>query len=224
MGARKLYAKLKDAIHRIKRFFGRDKLFNLLRVRGLLVKRRRKYVLTTQSKHRFKKYDNKMKTFKPSKPHQAWVADMTYLRTKESFAYLFLLTDAYSRKIVGWELSKSMGIEGALQAARMAVRQCPQTRGLLHHSDRGFQYCAPSYAGKMESIGIDMSMGEAGNCYDNAMAERVNGILKGEYGLDATFNNIKEAFKAVREGIKDYNEQRPHWSLKLQIPAVIHVA
>jgi putative transposase len=222
LGTKKVYKKFYDSIHAIHPRLGRDKLFCLLGSRGLLIKRRRKYAITTQSRHRFKKYDNKMKEFKPQGVHQAWVGDMTYLRTRQGFGYLFLLTDAYSRKIVGWELTTSPGIEAALKAARMAIKQCSGTKDLIHHSDRGFQYCSPLYTSEMESKGIQMSMGEAGNCYDNAMAERVNGILKAEYGMDATFTNIGEALKATKESIKDYNEERPHWSLQLQIPSVLH--
>lgn len=224
LGVKKVYHKRKRCIKAINSSLGRDKLFDLLRRHGLLIKRRRKYAVTTESKHRFKKYENKMKGFKPTMPHQAWVGDITYLRTKQGFVYLFLLTDAFSRKIVGWEVNRSLAIEGALQAADMAIKQCPCTTRLIHHTDRGFQYCSPMYAGKMESKGMQMSMGEAGNCYDNAMAERINGILKSEYGLDETFKDIKEALKATRESIKDYNEQRPHWSLNLQIPSFIHAA
>jgi putative transposase len=224
LGVKKVYSKRRVCIHGINGSLGRDKLFDLLRKHGLLIKRRRKYAVTTQSSHRFKKYQNKMKGFKAARPHEAWVGDITYLRTRQGFVYLFLLTDAFSRKIVGWELNKSLGIEGALRAARMAIKQCPCTKALIHHTDRGFQYCSPIYVNQMESKGIQMSMAEAGNCYENAMAERVNGILKAEYGLDATFEDLREALQATRESIKDYNEQRPHWSLKLQIPSVIHAA
>jgi transposase InsO family protein len=222
LGVRKLYHKLGGAIHEIDGSLGRDKLFRLLGERGLLIKRRRKYAYTTESRHRFRKYKNQMEGFKAEGPHQAWVGDMTYLRTRQGFVYLFLLTDAYSRKVVGWELTKSPGVEAAMKAARMAIKQCPDSKRLIHHTDRGFQYCSPGYVKMLESKGIRMSMGEAGNCYENAMAERVNGIFKEEYGLDQTFNDLGEAKKATKESIKDYNEQRPHWSLKFNVPSVIH--
>jgi transposase InsO family protein len=224
LGVRKVYHKRYNCIKGINSSLGRDKLFDLLRRHNLLVSRRRKYAVTTDSKHRFRKYENKLEGFTPARPHQAWVGDITYLRTRQGFVYLFLLTDAFSRKIVGWHVARSLRIEDALQAAKMAIRQCPNTKGLIHHTDRGFQYCSPAYTNKMESIGIQMSMGEAGNCYDNAMAERVNGILKSEYGLDETFRDFKETLRATTESIKDYNEQRPHWGLKLEIPSVIHAA
>lgn len=222
MGGKKLYHLLQADIHRIDASMGRDKFFGLLRHWRLIVKRKRKYAITTESYHRFKVYKNKLLNFEPMYPHQAWVCDITYVRIKNGFVYLFLITDAYSRKIVGWELSNSLGLEGALRSLAMAIRQCPCPEGLIHHSDRGFQYCSNEYVARLKVKGIDISMAEAGNCYENAMAERVNGILKGEYGLDETFADEREARRCIKEGIKAYNEQRPHWSLKLQIPAVVH--
>lgn len=222
LGVRKIYEKFGAQIHDINASLGRDKLFTLLRRRGLLIRRRRKYARTTESRHRFRKHTNMIKAFRAGKPHQAWVADMTFIRTAHGFIYLFLLTDVYSRKIVGWHLTKSPDVASAIKAMRMAIGQSPDSKGLIHHSDRGFQYCSPAYVKILESHQIVISMGEVGNCYENAMAERVNGILKDEYGLDATFKDISEALRVTREGIRDYNEQRPHWSLKLGIPSVIH--
>lgn len=222
MGGKKLYGLLGDKIHRCKAVMGRDKFFDLLRCRGLLVKRRRKYAITTQSRHRFRVHQNLLKGYNPEGPHKVWVSDITYIRSGAGFMYLFLITDGYSRKIVGWELSNSLGLGGALKSLKNALRQCPDPTGLIHHSDRGFQYCSNEYVNKLLSKGGRMSMGEAGNCYDNAKAERVNGILKDEYGLDEHFLNEKHATRAVREAIYLYNEQRPHWSLGLQIPAEVH--
>lgn len=222
MGGKKLYWLLQEEIHHIDASMGRDKFFFLLGTWGLLVKWRRKYAITTQSYHRFRVYTNKLLAFEPERPHQVWVCDITYVRINKGFVYLFLITDAYSRKIVGWEQSNSLGLEGALRCLGMAIRQCPCPEGLIHHSDRGFQYCSNEYVERLKSKGIEISMAEAGNCYENAIAERVNGILKGEYGLDETFADEREARQCVREGIKAYNEQRPHWSLNLQIPAEVH--
>jgi len=224
MGGKKLYHLLEGDIHCIDVSMGRDKFFDLLRQWGLLVQRRRKYAMTTESRHRFRVYKNKLLDFTPRRPHQAWVCDITYVRIRKGFVYLFLITDAYSRKIVGWELNNSLGLEGALRSLGRAIKQCPSPNGLIHHSDRGFQYCSYEYVGRLKAKGIEISMAEAGNCYENAMAERVNGILKGEYGLDEEFANEKEARQAVTEGIKAYNEQRPHWSLGLRIPAHVHEA
>lgn len=224
MGGKKLYRLLEADIHRIDASMGRDKFFDLLRQWGYLVKRRRKYAVTTQSSHRFRMYKNKFQDFEPVGPHQAWVCDITYVRIKNGFVYLFLITDAYSRKIIGWDMSNGLGLEGALRSLGMAIRQCPCPNGLIHHSDRGFQYCSPVYTDRLRAKGIEISMAEAGNCYENAMAERVNGILKDEYGLDETFDDQKQAQQAAKEGIRAYNEERPHWSLNLRIPAKVHSA
>jgi putative transposase len=224
MGGKKLYKLLEEDIHAIEGGMGRDKFFDLLRKWKLLVVRRRKYAVTTQSYHRFRVYDNQLEGFTPVQPHQAWVCDITYMRIKTGFVYLFLITDAFSRKIVGWELSKSLGLEGALKSLGMAIKQCPDTKGLIHHSDRGFQYCSHEYTRILKAKGVRISMAEAGNCYENAMAERVNGILKQEYGLDETYRNHQEARKVAKEGIQAYNEQRPHWSIALQTPANVHEA
>lgn len=201
---------------------GRDKFFDLLRKHHLLVRRRRKYARTTQSSHRFKVHVNRIKHLSLSKPHQVWVSDITYVRTVKGFSYLFLITDAYSRKIVGWDLNESLGLDGAHKSLNLALRQCPSTKGLIHHSDRGFQYCCPAYTDQLEANQIQISMAEAGNCYENAIAERINGILKGEYGLENTFADIHQARQVARQGIKAYNEQRPHWALGLQIPTQLH--
>ena len=222
MGGKKLYHLLQADIHRIDASMGRDKFFDLLRRRRLLIFRKRKYAVTTESHHWFRVYKNKLLDFKATKPHQVWVCDITYIRIESGFVYLFLLTDGYSRKIVGWELNKSLGMEGAVRALTIAVRQCPKTKGLIHHSDRGFQYCCHAYVDKLKSKGIEISMAEAGNCYENAMAERINGILKQEYGLDDVYADEKEARQATSQGITSYNQQRPHWSLGLQIPARVH--
>lgn len=224
MGVRKLYHLLGRDIHTIDPGLGRDKFFDLLRQRQLLVVRKRKYAVTTQSQHWFRTYENKLCEFIPVSPHQAWVCDITYIRVKGGFVYLFLITDAFSHKIVGWHLSNSLGLDGALKALSMAVGQCRNLHGLIHHSDRGFQYCSHEYVRKLKSHGIQISMAATGNCYENAMAERVNGILKDEYGLDETYADETQARKAVAEGIKLYNEQRPHWSLNLKIPAKVHEA
>lgn len=224
MGGKKLYHLLKPDLQLHRRGMGRDKFFDLLRKRQLLVRRRRRYMVTTESKHRFKVYKNKLLHFQAERPHQAWVCDITYVRITKGFVYLFLITDVYSRKIVGWKLSKSLGIDSALQALQMALRQCSNTKGLIHHSDRGIQYCSTYYVEKLKAKGIEISMGQAGNCYENAMAERVNGILKDEYGLEETFADEKQALRATIEAIEAYNEQRPHWSLNLQIPSKVHEA
>lgn len=224
MGCKKLYELLREEIGKIDRGTGRDKFFDIMRRHGLLVKRRKKYVYTTDSFHRFKVYKNKLRDSIITGPHQGWVSDITYLRTRQGFVYLFLITDVYSRKIVGWALSESLRIEGAIEALKMAIKQCPDTTGIIHHSDRGIQYCSHSYVEMLTAAKAIISMTEENHCYENATAERVNGILKDEYGLDNEFAENKEAFKAVKQAILCYNTQRPHWSLQLKIPDSVHKA
>lgn len=222
LGGRKLYHELRDEIRQCGRGFGRDKFFELLRHHDLLVKRKRKFAVTTQSNHPFYKYKNELCKTEITTPNQAWVSDITYLRTRNGFAYLSLITDVYSRKIVGWNVDKSLGVESTLQAAKQAIRQCRQAKGVIHHSDRGIQYCCYAYTDELKQKGIRISMGEAGNCYDNALAERVNGILKEEYLLDSEFVSLQHAFEATKQAIYLYNYKRPHWSLGLKKPAEVH--
>jgi transposase InsO family protein len=224
MGGRKLYCLLQDAVKNIGGGLGRDKFFDLLRYNDLLVKRRRKYVVTTQSLRRFFMYKDHYNGRQWMQPHRAWVSDITYIRAGGGFQYLFLITDAYSRKIVGWKLAGTLETKWAIEALQMALKQCKHKQGLVHHSDRGFQYCSNEYTGLLKRNKMIPSMGQAGYCYDNAMAERVNGILKDEYFLDSTFRSIKQAQKATAEAISKYNDQRPHWSLNMQIPAQVHKA
>ena len=224
LGGRKLYSELSGEIRRLGRGFGRDKFFALLRHHDLLVKRKRKHAVTTQSAHPFYKYQNELVKTAVTAPNQAWVSDITYLRTGKGFVYLSLITDAYSRKIVGWNVDSSLGVGSTLKAVEQAIRQSRQTKGIIHHSDRGIQYCCYAYTDKLKQKGIKISMGEAGNCYDNALAERMNGILKDEYLLDAEFVDIEHATQATRQAIYLYNYKRPHWSLGLKKPAAVHAA
>jgi transposase InsO family protein len=224
MGGKKVYEWIKGDMGKAGIKMGRDKFFEVLREKGLLVKRKRKYVYTTDSYHYFRVYKNLLKDHPLKKAHQAWVSDITYIRTSRDFMYLFLITDAYSRKIVGWHLSDSLKVEGAVSALKMAIRQCPNTEGVIHHSDRGIQYCCKDYTRLLKESKITISMTEENHCYENAMAERVNGILKQEYGLDETFNNEHLTMRAVKEAIGSYNMERPHWSLKLATPEQIHQA
>lgn len=224
MGGKKLHYLLGEYIDGLGIGLGRDKFFDLLRANDLLVKRRRKHVTTTQSFKRFFLYKDHYNGFAWRCPHQAWVSDITYIRIEDGFWYLFLITDAFSRKIIGWQLAPTLETKWALKALRMAVKQCPDTTNVVHHSDRGFQYCSGDYIKLLKEQKAIPSMGEAGYCYDNAMAERVNGILKDEYFLDSTFKTPGMAIAAVKQAILKYNEERPHWSLGLQIPAQVHKA
>lgn len=222
LGTRKLHYLLRDDLERLGIKLGRDRLFALLARHGLLIRRKRRYARTTDAKHPFRCYDNLFKERKLNGPHQAWVADITYLRTAAGFRYLALLTDAYSRKIVGHDLSNSLSIEGSLRALNMAMEQLPHSQGVMHHSDRGVQYCSYAYTDRLKDNNMLISMAEAGNVYENAMAERVNGILKEEYGLNQTFASDAIARHAVQEAISLYNSKRPHLALDYLTPAQKH--
>lgn len=224
IGGKKLYHLLKEDLHRLDSSPGRDKFFDVLGKRGLLVKRKKKYVYTTDSFHRFRVYKNSLKNKLLTGPNQACVSDITYLRIRNRFVYLFLITDAYSRKITGWSLSESLSIEGGLKALHMAIEQCSDTTGLIHHSDRGIQYCSNDYVALLQRQKMIISMTEENHCYENAIAERVNGILKQDFLLDETFENFSIAQKAVKEAVETYNTMRPHWSLNLCTPEQVHSA
>lgn len=225
IGGKKLYSLLKQDIDRIsEEKIGRDKFFDILRSQDLLVKRKRKYIHTTDSFHRFRVYKNRLREQKLTGPDQAYVSDITYLRTKEGFVYLFLITDAWSRKIVGWSLSESLSIEGGIKALKMAIKQCSQTQEVIHHSDRGVQYCSHDYVALLKKNKMIISMTEENHCYENGLAERVNGILKDEFLLDETFADKEVALKAVKQAIESYNTRRPHWSLQLRTPWQAHSA
>ena len=161
----------------------RDRLFTLLSENNLLVKSRKKYSVTTCSRHWMRKYPNLIRGFDLERPHRLWVGDITYISLKEGFAYLALITDAYSKRIVGYDLNTTLERDGALRALRMAIDQTPQQKrqGLIHHSDRGCQYCSKEYVKLLTDNGIRISMTEKGDPYENAVAERVNGILKSEW-------------------------------------------
>jgi transposase InsO family protein len=224
IGGKKLYKLLKADLDKLDSGIGRDKFFDILRTRGMLVKRKKKYVSTTDSYHRFRKYKNKLKGKLLTKPNQAYVNDITYLRIEDRFLYLFLQTDAYSRKITGWDLSESLAIDGAIRALQMTLKQCARTKDVIHHSDRGIQYCCEQYVDILKKHEMEISMTEENHCYENAVAERVNGILKQDFLLDETFTDKATAVKAVKQAIESYNHRRPHWSLDLCTPGQIHEA
>lgn len=222
LGGRKLYHLLKDELSQIGKI-GRDKFFEILGRNGLLVEPKKSYTRTTNSFHRFHKWKNQIKDLLVTRPNQIWVSDITYIRTLRGFVYLFLITDLYSRKIVGWCLSRSLSIEGGLKALKMAFcSRKDKCNSLIHHSDRGIQYCSKDYVKTLQKANIGISMTEENHCYENAVAERVNGILKSEFYLDATFSNFAQALATVGSGIKNYNEKRPHWSLGLQTPSQVY--
>ncbi len=203
---------------------GRDKLFVLLRKYKLLVKPVRKYNKTTNSYHRFRKYPNIIKELEVTAPNQVFVVDITYLDTLEGYCYLVLVTDLYSRKIVGWDLSRSLAIEGAQRALKMALRGVPRLDNLIHHSDRGIQFCSNGYVKILTSHDIQISMTEENHVYENAVAERVNGTLKTEFLLGAKLPSFKIAKELTAQSIKIYNHERLHLSLNYQTPAYRYAA
>jgi transposase InsO family protein len=197
-------------------------MYTLLAERGLLVtKRKRRGCVTTMSKHRFKKYPNIIRDFIPIAPNQLWVSDITYIHIADGFGYLSLITDAYSKKIVGFYLSKDLSANGPLQALKMALNANQNIAGLIHHSDRGVQYCCDAYVKLLNSKKIKISMTENGDPLENAIAERVNGVLKQEL-LEEVFQNFNEAQKAIAIACSTYNHLRPHGSIDNLKPAEAH--
>ena len=218
IGGKKLYRMLQSDFERMGIKLGRDKFFALLRRNSLLVYHKKRYVNTTNSNHRFWIYDNLIKGIMAKKINEIYVSDITYINAGESFCYLALITDLYSRKIVGYDISDSLNMEGSIRALKMAIKEKGDLSGLIHHSDRGIQYCSRLYTELLTSNKIKISMSEKGNPYENAVAERVNGILKGEFLLSEGFNTKQQAYRAVHEAIETYNELRPHMSIDYMTP------
>ena len=222
LGTRKLLGEMKVFLDTHQFKIGRDAMFDLLSERGLLVsKRKRRGCVTTLSRHRFKKYPHIVRDFIPIGPNQLWVSDITYIHLANGFAYLSLITDAYSRKIVGFYLGEDLSAKGPLAALKMALSSNPQRDGLIHHSDRGVQYCCDEYVKLLEQHTIKISMTENGDPLENALAERVNGILKQEL-LEEVFAGFETAQKEVAKACSTYNHLRPHGSIDNLKPAQAH--
>jgi len=200
----------------------RDTLFNVLRGHKMLTLRKKYSARTTNSYHMFYKYNNIIKDVEIKRPNQVWASDITYIRTVKGFCYLALITDMYSRKIVGYDLSDSLELKGCVRAINKALYQAKAVKGLIHHSDRGIQYCSNIYTQILKRKKIDISMTEENHCYENAMAERVNGILKDEFYLDQVFTDTTHAKRAAKNAIKLYNEIRLHLSLDYKTPNMVH--
>ncbi len=215
--------KLKYILNNTDTFISRDKLFDILREEGLLITKRKKYTVTTNSKHWMRKYPDLRKELNVHRPEQLWVADITYLDTNGTNSYLHLITDAYSKKVVGYALTDNMETSSTLRALKMAIRgrHYPKTI-LMHHSDRGLQYCSKLYTEHLRKNGITISMTENGDPYENAVAERINGILKDEFGLGQRIDDIAQARRLTRESINTYNTLRPHLSCQLLTPEQMH--
>lgn len=222
LGARKLLHKLESFMNDHQIAIGRDAFFNLLSENNLLVRRRkRRKPITTFSDHWMRKYPNLIEGFYPTAPNQLWVSDITYIVVADGFVYLSLVTDAYSRKIVGFYLSKDLSAEGCIRALEMALANNPVLGRLIHHSDRGSQYCCSDYVKILNDNFIKISMTQNGDPRENAIAERVNGILKDEL-LDKSHLNYNEAVRNVSIAISIYNHQRPHGSIDYLTPTEAH--
>ncbi len=223
IGTRKLYYLIKDELINQNIKLGRDVLFNFLRAEHLLIKPKRSYVKTTNSKHWMKKYPNLMKEMEVTKPEQLWVSDITYIQTTGGHNYLSLVTDAYSKKIMGYELLDNLTTAGPLKALESALKSRKYNHDLVHHSDRGLQYCSAEYVKKLNDNNVKISMTENGDPYENAIAERINGILKHEFLIKDGFNNHLEAVDVIKESIDIYNNERPHSSCYLLTPNQTHL-
>lgn len=222
-GIRKLHKMLPDCTYGLPVNVGRDHLFNLLRDNKMLSPLRKRYHRTTNSKHTLPGYPNLLKDMCISQINEAWVSDITYIQLpKGKFCYLFLVTDYCSRKILGYAIKQSLSAEGALESLAMAIKYAKPSPGFIHHSDHGIQYCCKEYLGKLQKHGAQISMTGENHCYDNAVAERVNGILKQEFGLGTQLPDIEAAKRLTIEGIRLYNNVRLHVSLGYRTPDYIY--
>jgi len=222
LGTRKIYYLIRKELARKAIKLGRDRLFGFLKREGLLITPRKSYTKTTWSKHWMKKYPNTFKTIQLSRPEQAWVSDITYIPSRQGIRYLSLVTDAFSHKIVGYHLSTDLRAESVAEALKMAIKSRTTFLPLLHHSDRGVQYCSFIYQQLLKNHKIEPSMTEgAQNCYQNALAERINGIIKDEF-LPEQVPNSHDIDQLIHEAVEIYNNKRPHLSLNYQTPAYFH--
>jgi len=221
LGIRKLYYMLKDELKLIG--VGRDKLFRILKANHMLIKPKRSYHITTDSHHRFRKHKNLVCTMEIERPEQVWVSDITYIGNRKNPSYLALITDAYSKKIVGYNVSDSLNVSGSLKALDMALKNRQhKEKPLIHHSDRGLQYCSNEYQKLLDKNSIKASMTEKYDPYENAIAERVNGILKQEFDVDKYNIALKLKQQIVLKAINLYNNYRPHWSNHMLTPKQMH--
>ena len=220
-GTRKLLVMLQSFFQQNNIHIGRDCFFNLLAKNKLLIRRRKRGVFTTDSKHFFYRYPNVVKGFIPLHAYELWVADITYIPLKGRFAYLYLITDAYSRKIVGFHVSDDMRATSAIVALQKAFDQKPADAIVIHHSDKGIQYCSNDYVALLKKNHARISMTQNGDPYENALAERVNGILKTEL-ISETYPDLKQAKQHITRCITIYNYRRVHSSLNWQIPNDVH--
>ena len=223
LGGRKLFKLVGPKLREHGVVIGRDRFFDVLREHGLLVEPKpAARPKTTDSRHSLPFFTNQVAGFTPTAPNQAWASDITYIRTEEGFMYAALITDMHSRKIVGSYLGDNLEAEGCLRALDAALADLAAGVYPIHHSDRGCQYCCHLYVERLREAGLGISMTELAHCYENALAERVNGILKQEYELDMVFRTKEQARKTFAEAVLQYNYRRPHLSLNYRFPAEVH--
>lgn len=222
LGGLKLHSMLREELKGEGVDLGRDRFFEVLRNQSLLLEPLPKAPRTTNSAHSLPVFTNLIKELELTGPYQVWISDITYIRTREDFAYLSLITDKYSRKIVGYHLGTTLEAQDTLKALEMALAERPEGACPIHHSDRGCQYCCHAYVKRLKDCGLQVSMTEVDHCAENAQAERMNGILKQEYFLNHEFRSVAQARKAVDEAVHLYNTRRPHRSLKLRTPEQVH--
>ena len=224
-GTRKLMEELHPALGKNNIKMGRDALFDLLRYKGLLVRKTKRFHITTDSKHFYYTSPNRIKELEINHSEQVFVSDITYIKTDEGHAYLALITDAYSKKIMGWSFDNNMKVSMVKEALTMAYNNCKHHHeNIIHHSDRGMQYCCPDYTEFAGNKSFVMSTTQQSDPYENAIAERINGILKYEFGLRKTIASIAIARAMIKEAVDIYNNDRLHWSLDLKTPQMVHNA
>lgn len=223
LGTRKLYHQIKPFLEERGIKIGRDKLFLWMREYDLLLKPKRRYIQTTMSKHWLRKYPNLIRDIRLTEPELVWVSDITYIKTEEGNCYLNMITDAYSRKIMGYAIDDNMEASSMVEALRMALKHRHSNRySTIHHSDRGLQYCSKEYVELLTDNNMQISMTEHSDPYENALAERMNRTIKEEFGLGELIKSKQHAKKLISEAVDLYNCKRPHLSLKMNTPENIH--
>jgi transposase InsO family protein len=223
LGTRKIYHLINADLDKQGLKFGRDKLFRLMSDYGLQIKPRRRYTQTTMSKHWLRKWPNIIKERKVAQPDEVWVSDITYIKTEEGNCYLNMITDAYSRKIMGYAIEGTMETESMIRALKMATEQRKNSFvSTIHHSDRGLQYCSKEYTSMTSQNNIRLGMTENGDPYENALAERMNRTIKEEFGMDRVLKTREQVKLLVKESILLYNHKRPHLALKMKTPEQVY--
>ncbi|WP_396152311.1 IS3 family transposase [Flavobacterium sp.] len=223
LGTRKLHYVIQNKLISHQISFGRDYLFDLLSEHKLLIRQRKRKAITTDSRHWMRKYSNLVKGLAITRPEQVWVSDITYIRLTNQWGYLSLITDAYSRKIMGYSFRQDLAAEGCIEALKMALNNRLYNESIIHHSDRGSQYCSHNYIDLLLKNKIGISMTENGDPYENALAERINGIIKTEFNLYSSTLGFDQTGYQVSKSIKSYNELRPHASCDYLTPNQAHL-